>query len=128
VSLLGALAAGLALTAAGPAVVDRPAEMFVVRCVDDPAMSHLRQAELEGHLNYVEDNFTRYAVAGPLIAEDGTMTGSLFVIHAEDEAGARAFMAGDPYVSSGLYATITYERIAPVAGAWIGGVVWERRR
>ena len=126
-----ALIAGLSLSTAAPAAsperVPREPTVFAVLCVDDPERAELRRSEVDAHLAYVEANIERYAAAGPLYDADGAMRRSLFLIYAEDEADAQAFMAGDPYVSSGLYASIEYRRFLPAAGRWIGGVVWAPR-
>ena len=124
------LALILALVVTGAAMAERPPQVepgrtvFAVLAEDDPAMSHVREDAVARHLAFVEDHIERYAVAGPLIDETGAMTRSLFLIYAADEAEARNFMAGDPYVAEGLYATTVYRRFTPAAGDWIGGVSW----
>lgn len=128
---LGALLAALccALTAPATALgqpdqVERSRTVFAVLCTDDPTQAGVRDAALADHLAFVEAHSERYAVAGPLYDDAGAMTRSLFLIYAEDEAEARAFMANDPYVARGLYAEMEYRRFLPAAGNWIGGVVW----
>ena len=108
-----------------PAQVDRSRTVYAVLAEDDPAMASVRQDALADHLAFVEANFDRYAVAGPLLDQTGAMTRSLFLIYAEDEPDARAFMANDPYVASGLYADMTYRRFTPGARGWIGGMSWD---
>ena len=120
---LGFLAAACA--ASPPFQVDRAPAIYAVLAEDDPAMIHVREAALAGHLAFVQANFARYAVAGPLLDDTGAMTRSLFLIYAEDEASARAFMANDPYVAGGLYGEIEYRRFTPAAGDWIGGIIWD---
>jgi uncharacterized protein YciI len=120
---LGCLAA--ACTASQPVQVEPGRTVYAVFAEDDPAMAHVRQAALADHLVFVEDNVERYAVAGPLLDETGAMTRSLFLIYAEDETAARAFMARDPYVAGGLYAEMSYRRFTPAAGDWIGGIIWD---
>ena len=127
-SLFAALALLAACTApavAEPETVEQSRAVFAVLCSDDPAMRHVREEALAAHLAYVADNFERYAVAGPLLDEAGVMTRSMFLIYAESETEARAFMAADPYVAGGLYAEIEYRRFVPAAGDWIGGVIWD---
>lgn len=119
-----ALIASSAASFAQPAQVERSQTVFAILCTDDPARAAVREDRLEEHLAFVAANFERYAIAGPLFDESGAMTRSIFMIYAEDEAEARAFMANDPYVSGGLYAEMEYRRFLPAAGQWIGGVVW----
>ena len=121
---LAALVAASAAALAEPAQVARSETVFAILCTDDPARASVRQDRLADHFAFVEDNFERYAIAGPLFDDSGAMTRSMFLIYAEDEADARAFMANDPYVADGLYVDMEYRRFLPAAGDWIGGVVW----
>ena len=41
-----------------------------------------------------------------LDAEAGAMNGTLLVVQAENIAAVRAFVAGDPYVAAGVYASV----------------------
>jgi Uncharacterized protein conserved in bacteria len=120
---LGLLVA--ACTASQPVQVEPGRIVYAILAEDDPAMAHVREAALADHLAFVEDHVDRYAVAGPLLDETGAMTRSLFLIYAENEAAARAFMANDPYVAGGLYSAIEYRRFTPAAGDWIGGIIWD---
>ncbi len=43
------------------------------------------------------------AIAGPFLDAKGDMVGSLLIIEADDEAGARDILAGDPYAKAGLF-------------------------
>jgi len=43
------------------------------------------------------------AIAGPFLNDKGDMCGSLLILEAEDEAAARAILAGDPYAKAGLF-------------------------
>ncbi|MEO1038447.1 MAG: YciI family protein [Pseudomonadota bacterium] len=107
-----------------PNEVERPGIVYAVICRDDPARAQVRENRLSDHLAFVEAHFERYAIAGPLLQPDGRMQSSLFLIYAQDEADARAFMSADPYVADGLYASMEYQRFVPAAGDWIGGVIW----
>jgi len=127
-SALALIAASAAGALAQPETVERTRTVFAVLCQDDPAMTHVREAALDAHLAHVAAHVERYAVAGPLLDETGAMTRSMFLIFAEDEAEARAFMARDPYVAGGLYADMDYRRFVPAAGVWIGGVIWDQPR
>jgi len=127
-AVLSLIAASAPAALAQPGTIERTRTVFAVLCADDPAKSHVREDALEAHLAFVAENFEHYAVAGPLLDETGAMTRSLFLIYAEDEAAARAFMAQDPYVAGGLYGEMEYRRFVPAAGDWIGGVIWDQQR
>ena len=55
------------------------------------------------------DKYTYYfnksgvAIAGPFLDASGDMCGSLLIVEAEDEASARAILAGDPYAKANLF-------------------------
>ncbi len=48
----------------------------------------------------------KVVLGGPTIDEAGAMNGSLLVVEARDIAAVRAFLADDPYVLCGVYATV----------------------
>lgn len=111
-----------------PKRVPRLAEtVFAVWCEDGPDAPQIRETCLDGHLAYVEARIDRYLIAGPMRrGAEESLSGSLFLILADNEDAARAFMAGDPYVSQGAYARLDYRRLTPAAGRWMGGgVIWE---
>ena len=57
---------------------------------------------------------------------DGDILGSFFLVAADSEDEAWAIMKGDPYIESGMYASITVHQIVPACGDWMGGVIWDR--
>ena len=100
---------------------------FLVICLDGPETGPLRNEHLEGHLIHIENNNDRYRVAGPMRKDaDSDIIGSFFLIEASDEEDAREMMSGDPYISSNMYASVTYNHIMPACGQWMGGVTWDR--
>lgn len=107
----------------------RPA--FVLLCRDAESAADARQELLSAHLDFVAANIERYLVAGPLRAAedpsgDAPIIGSLFVVHAEDEADLHAFMSGDPYYASGIYAQTKVFAFNAAAGSAVGGITWSR--
>jgi uncharacterized protein YciI len=78
---------------------------FILICQDRPGALALRMATREAHLAHVADNAAIVRAAGPLLDEDGAMTGSLFVLEASDAAAVDAFTAADPYRLAGLFET-----------------------
>ena len=100
---------------------------FLVICMDGPETAPHRLAHLEGHLIHIENNIDQYRVAGPVRDQaDGEIIGSVFLIEANDEAEARTFMSGDPYISSDMYASVVFHHFTPACGALLGGVIWDR--
>ena len=77
--------------------------LYVLYCRDRDDAVGVRQANRPAHLQYAGASGA-IRMAGPMLADDGeTMTGSLFVIEAEDLDAARRFNAEDPYTQAGLF-------------------------
>jgi hypothetical protein len=61
----------------------------------------------EAHLAYARTlapGFIR--MAGPFLDEAGEMCGSLFIFEADDRAAVDAYLAEDPYVTGGVFASV----------------------
>ncbi|MCH9696006.1 MAG: YciI family protein [Gammaproteobacteria bacterium] len=109
-----------------PTVPRIDSDVFLVLCYDGEGSAEIRERDLDGHLEYVEMHTDQYLVAGPL-REPGTkpLIGSFFLLAAESADAARAVVAGDPYVQSGLYVRIIVHAAVPAGGRFMGGVIWE---
>ena len=85
--------------------------LFVLYCRDKPASQDLRLTTRPAHLEFARGQGA-IKMAGPMFgdghgADSDTMSGSLFVIEANDLAEAQAFNAADPYTKAGLWASVT---------------------
>lgn len=99
---------------------------YLVTCRDGPGSTELRATHLKGHLDHVEAHWTRYVTAGPIRDPGGeALVGSIFLVLADDLQDAETLMAGDPYITCGMYATITYHEFSNSVGQYIGGKIWE---
>ena len=99
---------------------------YLVICRDGPGSAEPRAAHLKGHLDHVEKYWTRYVTAGPIREPGGdALVGSVFLVLADSLEDAKALMAGDPYITSGMYETITYNEFSNSVGQYIGGKIWE---
>lgn len=98
--------------------------LYCYRAYDGPDSAAKRNAHLAGHLRYVETHWRAYALAGPLLNQEGAMIGSLFLVRAAMQAEADALMAQDPYMTCGLYARVETSQFRPAAGDMIGGITW----
>jgi uncharacterized protein len=109
-------------------VVPRPQKTcFMVQAWDGPDAAQLRERDLVAHLAHVETYWQDYLIAGPLRPADvgsDALCGSLLMIYAHDEAGARALLDGDPYFTNGQYQRVEMWRFAPSIGLAIGGKTW----
>jgi uncharacterized protein len=54
----------------------------------------------------------RVVLAGPTLADDGTMNGTLLVVEAEHIEVVRAFVDGDPYIRAGVYDSVEIRAFA----------------
>jgi uncharacterized protein YciI len=107
-----------------PQKVDRPGVVYTFICKDGPDGTRLRQEHLAAHLAWVEPQWRRYAMAGPIRNAQNTMIGSVFMIWGADLDEARAVVEGDPYFKAGVYGAIETLMVTPAVGVWIGGKVW----
>ena len=98
--------------------------LFAFHCRDGENAAALRERDLQAHLDHVEANIDRYAVAGPLKRGEDTV-GSLLVLKGESEDDARAFFERDPYFIAGVWQAIRVDEFLSVAGDWVGGAAWK---
>lgn len=80
---------------------------FAVTCLDIKDGLARRMAVREAHLAYARTlppGFIR--LAGPFLDEAGEMCGSLFIFEADDRAAIDAYLAKDPYVTGGVFASV----------------------
>jgi len=106
---------------------DQPCFLVIARDIADAdRAAQLRAEHLDGHLAHVETHWRRYLNAGP-IREPGQarLIGSTFLVFADDEAGARTLMQGDPYFTCGLYGTVEVFEQTVSIGRYLGGKIWE---
>lgn len=99
---------------------------YLVICRDGSGSAEPRATHLKGHLDHVEKHWTRYVTAGPIREPGGeALVGSIFLVLADDLNSAKALMEGDPYITCGMYETITYHEFSNSIGQYIGGKIWE---
>ncbi len=83
---------------------------FFIHSVDKPGHAEVRARTRPAHLDYMKGCAEKVLVAGPTLADDGqAMTGSVFIIEAEDREAAEAFAQDDPYCQAGLFESVTIE-------------------
>jgi uncharacterized protein YciI len=89
---------------------------FLLLCEDKPGALPVRLANRDAHLAYARDTGV-VRIAGPTLAEDGAMTGSMLVIEVADRAAAEAFAANDPYAKADLFQSVSIRPWKWVIGA-----------
>ena len=65
------------------------------------------RAEHRAHYSGLGDDLI---LAGPYLDAEGEPIGSMIVIRRADQAAAEAFVAEDPYVTKGCFATVRVDR------------------
>ncbi len=80
--------------------------LFVIHMLDKPGSLQVRLDNRPAHKEYVAAIAHRLAFAGPLLDEQGAMTGSVIVIEFEDRQALLQWLAGEPYTLLGLYADV----------------------
>jgi uncharacterized protein YciI len=80
--------------------------IYVLRLLDKPGASALRDAVRSEHKAYLADVAGRIAFAGPLVADDDVaMIGSLLAIDFASRDAVHAWLADEPFTRAGLYAS-----------------------
>ena len=78
--------------------------------IDKPGAGALRQQMRPLHKEYLAQKRDRIDFAGPLVANYGsTMVGSLLVIDFDEPAAAHAWLAQEPFVQAGVFASTTVQ-------------------
>jgi len=72
---------------------------------DKPGALQTRLDNRDAHIAYLKDTGV-VAQAGPLLDDDGTMSGSLVILDVADMAQAQDWAANDPYAKAGLFDSV----------------------
>ncbi|KKO72397.1 hypothetical protein AAV32_04810 [Kerstersia gyiorum] len=77
--------------------------LYIVRFYDNPAMAHVRQAQMEPHLEWLKANSELVRIGGALREqEDGPSVGALWILESPDRATAERLLREDPFWVHGL--------------------------
>ena len=78
--------------------------LFVVIGIDDwPASVARRDALRPQHLAYVRKDHSAIRLVGPMLEDDGAISGSLYIFEAGSAADIRAWLADEPYANGRVY-------------------------
>ncbi len=80
--------------------------LFALICTDKPNGLALRQEVRPEHLSFLEGLGSKLKAAGPFTDDDGTATGSLVIIEAENRTAAKLIADNDPYAKAGLFVSV----------------------
>mgnify|MGYP006107787151 CR=1 FL=1 len=90
--------------------------LFVITAIDRPGQPETRAGARADHLAHIAANAEMICTAGAFLTENDEPSGSMIVVEVESLADAEAFMAKDPYVSAGVFESITIRRWRVAAG------------
>jgi hypothetical protein len=81
--------------------------MFVLICKDRPDSLDFRMSVREAHLAFARAQRPGLLkLGGPFLDEAGAMRGSLLILDTDDRAEVDAWLAADPYITSGLFESV----------------------
>ena len=84
--------------------------LYAIHLLDKPDSYELRLRVRPEHKAYLQTVADRIAFGGPLLAEDGqTMVGSLLVIEFPSREAAHAWLAQEPFMQAGLFASTSVQ-------------------
>lgn len=87
---------------------------IAVVCRDIADSAQLRSRTLDAHRHYVAGWSESIIFSGPLVDNDGyTRRGQLYLFTLSDLSMAHRFVADDPFVSAGLFASIEIDQVIP---------------
>ena len=84
-------------------------------CIDKPGHLQTRIDNRPAHLDHIQSSGI-VEMAGPFLAEDGSMIGSLIILTVETLADAQAWADADPYARAGLFDSVTIREWKKVVG------------
>jgi uncharacterized protein YciI len=79
---------------------------FILTCIDKKNGLDARMAAREAHLTYVRGQPEIVKLGGPLLDDDGQMSGSILVLDVADKVAAQAFADKDPYGLAGVFESV----------------------
>ena len=80
--------------------------LFVLICTDKPNSLELRQQSRPDHLKFLESLGNKLKAAGPFTNDEGSPTGSLVIIEAQNRVAISEIAGRDPYAVAGLFASV----------------------
>ncbi len=91
--------------------------LFAFYCRDGEHGAVFREHTEDALHKHFAEHSEDFAVAGPL-AKGDAIVGSLLIIKADDEAGAREKLEAIPYFSVGVWQSIRADEFRPLFGEW----------
>jgi len=90
--------------------------LYIMYNEDRPGGQAVREATRETHLAYLERHKNIVVLAGGTLADDGSRTGSVFIINVPNREAAERFSADEPFRKAGLFKMVKITRMR--RGQW----------
>lgn len=84
--------------------------LYAIIATDHHGFQKVRADTRPRHLEFIEENKDKVAIAGPFLNDAGESIGSFYVVRVSDEAGARRFIESDPYSGVHLFCDVQIRR------------------
>jgi uncharacterized protein len=84
--------------------------LYMIYCLDGAGQLQRRLDNHADHRAYLAEAGGGLIVAGPLLADDGAMIGSLFLLEAESREAAQRYIAADPFSTRKIWESVTIHR------------------
>jgi uncharacterized protein len=97
---------------------------YLLLAWDTPGSDAKRNEHRSQHFAHIERIIDTILIAGPMKDADGTFTGSMLVVKADDKAAATDILKSDPYFAGGVWERFEVHDYVAAAGEWIGGKIW----
>ncbi len=82
---------------------------FLIKAIDGEGMLEKRMAVRPRHLEGMKALGRQIVCAGGLLDDAGRMKGSALIVEFPDRAALDAYLAGEPYVTEGVWQTVEVE-------------------
>jgi len=84
--------------------------LYAIIAIDHRDFQKIRADTRPRHLEFIEENKDKVAIAGPFLNDAGESIGSFYVVRVSDEADARRFIESDPYSGVNLFSDVQIRR------------------
>ena len=77
--------------------------IWVILCKDKPNSLNDRMKVIDEHRTYLSTNPIKTLISGPLTDKEGNMSGSFFMVEADNEEEIKVFQRNDPIFKANIW-------------------------
>ena len=87
--------------------------LWAINCSMTANAAELAKIHGKAHLEYLDAHHETLLFSGGQWSDDGSkLIGSLFILNADNRAGAQAFIDGEPFLTGGVFDQIAITRLS----------------